>query len=225
MHSTRVRQGSSCMPELVVAGVDVDQLSAEVFGKGAEDYRIKGRVAAALLERAIRYAIERHRLLADVGSTALFDELTGLYNRRGLLTVAGPLFKMVGRLKKHMVLLFLDLDNLKAVNDTWGHKAGDLALMETADLLRQSFRESDMAARVGGDEFAVVAMGVSAESGELLVARLQEWVRVQNALGRHDWQLSLSVGLAYSDPDPPSSLEALLALAHALMYHQKPATH
>src|SRR5207244_3639864 len=131
------------------------------------------------------------------------------------------LCRTVDQPDKELTLLFLDVDNLKRINDAWGHRAGDLALMETAVLLRETFRESDVLARLGGDEFAVLAVGASAESALLLVARLEEQLRAHNASANRPYHLSLSVGLASSNPDRPCSLDALLERADSRMYEQK----
>jgi two-component system, cell cycle response regulator len=221
---SRLHAEEAGVPILVLTGLNDHQLSAQAVRRGAQDYLIKGKMTSDLLGRAIRYAIERHRRLAEVDAKALVDELTGLYNRRGLLSVAGPLCRTAGRLRKGMALLFIDVDNLKQINDTLGHiEAGDLALKETASLLRETFRESDILARVGGDEFAVLAVGVSPGGGARLAARLEENVRAHNAHGGRPYHLSLSVGLAYYDPERPCALEALLSRADGLMYQQKRA--
>jgi diguanylate cyclase (GGDEF)-like protein len=122
-----------------------------------------------------------------------------------------------------MALLFIDLDGMKQINDTLGHEVGDLALSETADLLRQTFRESDVLARLGGDEFAVLAVGVSVDNGALLAARLEQNLRLHNACAPRRYHLSLSMGVAHCDPERPCSLDALLDRADGLMYAQKQA--
>lgn len=220
---SRLHAAEPEVPILVLTGLNDHQLSAQAVRNGAQDYLVKGKITGDLLGQAIRHAIERHRFVAEVNSHALVDELTGLYNRRGLLSVAGPMCKTASRLKKGMALLFIDLDNMKRINDTLGHKEGDRALTEAAAVLRETFRESDILARLGGDEFAVLAIGVSAEGGLLLESRLQEQVRSHNAHASRGYHLSLSVGLAHYDPERPCSIEALLNQADGRMYQQKQA--
>lgn len=113
---------------------------------------------------------------------SLTDELTGLYNRRGFFTLAEQQLKIANRLKKGPVLLSIDLDDLKWINDTFGHVEGDRALKETAHILRESFRDSDVMARIGGDEFVVLQL-VDEDSGaaETLTERLQNNLEVFNA--------------------------------------------
>lgn len=86
------------------------------------------------------------------------DELTGLYNRRGFITLARQQLKIASRMNKGMLLLFADFDELKRINDIFGHKAGDRALLGVSDILKGIFRESDIIARIGGDEFVVLAV-------------------------------------------------------------------
>jgi diguanylate cyclase (GGDEF)-like protein len=121
--------------------------------------------------------------------------------------------------------IFADLDGLKNINDTHGHSSGDQALVDISEVLRKSFRESDILGRIGGDEFAVLAMDVSALDGadKMLVARLQEHLQVFNAQAARPYQLSLSVGAALFQPECPRPLEEILEEADARMYEQKRA--
>ncbi len=154
-------------------------------------------------------------------SLSVIDELTGLYNRRGFLAFAKQQLKLAQRNRRGLLLLFVDLDGMKWINDNLGHSAGDAALMETAAVLQETFRESDIIARMGGDEFAVI--GVEADRGTERVARerLDERVRQKNSERGRSFQLSLSIGSAYFDPDEPCSLDELLDQADASMYEQK----
>jgi diguanylate cyclase (GGDEF)-like protein len=219
----RLHEGEPNVPILVVTGFQNDQLPTQAIRQGAQDYLVKGKVNGEALARSITYAIERQRLLEEVNTCSMIDELTGLYNRRGLQAVAAPLCKTVDRLKNGVALLFIDLDNLKGINDTIGHKEGDRALRETADVLKETFRESDVLARLGGDEFVVLAIGASAASLPLLEERLRATVRAHNAQEGRVYHLSLSVGVAHYDPKRPRSFKELLNQADALMYEQKRA--
>jgi two-component system cell cycle response regulator len=219
----RLKADESNLPVIVLTGLD-DRATAELaVRQGAQDYLVKGQVSCELLVRSIRYAIERHRLLAEVKASSLIDELTGLYNRRGLLAAAEVMFKMSARLEKGITLVFIDLDGMKKINDSLGHHSGDRALIDAAAVLKQTFRESDVLARLGGDEFAAIAAGTTADSGLLLEARLQDRVRARNAAEECPYLLSLSVGLVYCDPDRPWSIQQMLRLADVRMYEQKRA--
>ena len=147
------------------------------------------------------------------------DELTGLYNRRGFLTLGPQYLKMADRNKQTALLLFADLDGLKAINDTQGHRAGDQALRDIATILQRTFRASDVLARLGGDEFAVLVMESWMKSAGKIKARLQRSLRGYNATA--SLPLSLSLGIARYDQEHQCSLEELLDQADAAMYEQK----
>lgn len=171
---------------------------------------------------------ERERLLEKVKeseekyrSLALIDELTGIYNRRGLLTLGEHYLRIVRRQKKGIYMLYADFDDLKKINDTWGHQEGDLALIETANVLKNNFRESDIIARIGGDEFVVIPVGTTVDSVDIVFARLNKAIEINNSEGNHAYRLSLSVGIAFYDPEHPVSIEELLAQADKSMYDRK----
>jgi diguanylate cyclase (GGDEF)-like protein len=169
----------------------------------------------------LRDITELVRLREELRTMALVDDLTGLNNRRGFLTLGQQQLKLADRNKKGMFLLFSDLDDLKGINDSYGHQEGDLALIETASVHRESFRKSDIIARVGGDEFAVLAIESHKGSGEILATRLQENLKTHNEQNKHCYKLSISVGLDYYDPTCPRSIDELLDRADRSMYEQK----
>ena len=159
---------------------------------------------------------EREELLR---SQSTMDELTGLHNRRGFLTLAQEYLKLADRNREAVLLVFADLDDLKAVNDTLGHRAGDQALQDVAAILKQTFRASDVVARLGGDEFAILAMETPLASQEGVLARLNQNLAAHNA--ERGTPLSLSLGVAGYDREHPCAIEELLARADAAMYAQK----
>jgi two-component system cell cycle response regulator len=169
----------------------------------------------------LRDITELVRLREELRTMALVDDLTGLNNRRGFSTLAQQQLKLSNRAKRGMFLLFSDLDNLKWINDTFGHHEGDQALIETANIHRETFRQSDIIARVGGDEFAVLAVEAQQDSGDILAARLEESLRTHNAQKNRHYELSISVGLDYYDPACPCSIDELLDRADRSMYEQK----
>ncbi len=164
---------------------------------------------------------ERKRVEEDLRSLSITDYLTGLYNRRGFLILAEQPRNLAKRLNKKLLLLFVDIDGLKRINDTRGHRQGDRALIEIADLLRGTFRQSDLIARVGGDEFVVLGIVVPEENAEKITARLQANLDARNARGDLGYALTISRGLACSNPENPCSIDELLAQADALMYEHK----
>jgi diguanylate cyclase (GGDEF)-like protein/PAS domain S-box-containing protein len=155
-------------------------------------------------------------------SLTIIDELTQLYNRRGFLTLAERHLKLAARRKVGVFLLFADLDGLKTINDTYGHLAGDRALVSAADVLRRTFRSADIIARLGGDEFTVFPLEAASESGSLLIHRLEEAVQADNdANAARGFRLALSVGIARFEPDTSWTIDQLLDQADRALYAQK----
>ncbi len=222
----RVRLGPVDVPIVVLTGLADEKMAVDAVNAGAQDYLVKGRDDPAILARAIRYARERHRMTSELRKLALVDELTGLNNRRGFMMVAEHHAKLADRDRSAFEVLFIDLNNMKKINDTLGHQGGDRALTETADLLRKTFRESDVLGRVGGDEFCVLLAADPAKgdgSGQAAGAaiRLRDNLERHNAASTTPFELSLSIGGATYDPDEPESIDDLLARADQAMYEEK----
>jgi diguanylate cyclase (GGDEF)-like protein/PAS domain S-box-containing protein len=180
-----------------------------------------GGTLAVLTDITGRKAMEE-----EIKALSLRDELTTLYNRRGFLTLADLHLKTANRLKKKLAVLYLDMDNLKRINDGGGHKLGDRALEEIAFILKKSFREADVVGRLGGDEFCVLAMETNQplDSG-VLVKRLREKLDHFNARSAAEagFTLSISIGVFTRDPDDPLAIEEMLSRADMLMYDEKRA--
>ncbi len=151
---------------------------------------------------------------------ALTDDLTCLYNRRGFFAAATQQLKLARRNAQGLLLFFCDVDNLKTINDSHGHREGDLAIVRAAGALEQTFRGSDILARLSGDEFAVLTTESSSQSQEVILRRLEKSLKKSNA-NQSRYRVSLSIGLARFDPKHPVSLGALLAQADQAMYEQK----
>ncbi len=157
----------------------------------------------------------------ELESLSLRDELTGLSNRRGFFTLGQQQIKIARRLRNDVFLFYVDVDQLKKVNDTSGHPAGDRLLIAVATILKETLRESDIIARIGGDEFAVLAMRSQRGGEKVVIGRLEDRVRAHNLAGPKRTRLSLSIGLVRCDPKQDISLEECLARADYQMYRQK----
>jgi diguanylate cyclase (GGDEF)-like protein len=168
-------------------------------------------VKQALLDRELRYL-------------ALTDDLTCLYNRRGFFAAATQQLKLAQRNAQALLLLFCDVNNLKKINDTYGHQEGDLALIRTADALEQTFRSSDIVSRLGGDEFVVLALEASNQTEEVIRRRLEKNLKKVSA-GELRYALSLCVGVARFDPKRAVTLGELMVLADKAMYGKKQNDH
>ena len=209
------------VPMIILSGLADEDLAARIVMEGAQDYLVKGKFDSHLLARAIRYAIERHKTKAELRSLSLSDELTGLHNRRGFLTLAEQQIKIANRLRKRLLLIYADMDNLKWINDTLGHKEGDQALKDLAGLLSQTFRASDLVARMGGDEFAVLGLEESVADFKKIRARLQQKAGSRKGASEKPYRLSFSMGFVQYDPEKVEGIDELLARADRLMYEEK----
>lgn len=217
----RLHQEAPHLPVVVLTGMADESLGVQAVQDGAQDYLVKGQVDGHLLARSLRYAMERHRGKEVLRSQALTDELTGLYNRRGFMALAAQQLKLAGRGRREFLLISADLDGMKHINDTFGHQEGDRALRDTARVLKQTFRESDLMARLGGDKFAVLMIDAAAERDATIAARLEANLEAHNTASGGLYNLSLSLGTARFRPDQSTSLEELLAQADEAMYAQK----
>lgn len=157
----------------------------------------------------------------ELRKLSFIDELTGLNNRRGFTILAKQHIKIAERLKRHAALIYADMDNMKWINDTLGHKEGDRALLEFADILRSNVRASDIVARWGGDEFVALILEPADGEGEILCSRLQEALHAYNSEDTRPFKLSISFGLTHYDPENPCTLEELLENGDRLMYEHK----
>lgn len=172
------------------------------------------------LQRAVLCVVKRSLLDRELRSLALTDDLTGLYNRRAFLALATQQLRVMRRRGQGLLLFFADVDNLKDINDSYGHREGDLALTRAADALERTFRDSDIMARLGGDEFGVLALEATCPSQEGMLHRLEQ--RLQESNGDESrYQLSLSAGVARFDPKHSASLGDLMAQADQAMYEEK----
>jgi diguanylate cyclase (GGDEF)-like protein/PAS domain S-box-containing protein len=164
---------------------------------------------------------DRKRMEEELRSLSLTDELTGLHNRRGFLTLATQYLKIVNRMKNTIPILYADIDHLKTINDTFGHQEGDRAVIEAARILKETFRESDVVARIGGDEFVVMPATINNASLDTVLARLHKNISLVNARAGRRYEISMSYGIAFYDPEQPCGIEELLNRGDKMMYEDK----
>ena len=221
-----VRHAAQTTPIVVLHDRHDEQLATRALQEGAQDYLVKEEIDRALLFRVVRYACERHRLMASLQSLALTDTLTGLYNRHGFVTIAEEQLKLAQRNRNSMALAFIDLDGMKRINDELGHEFGDQALIATARILKSTFRASDLIARLGGDEFIVLGLGVQANAIGRIHKRLMHNLAVHNK-SQSLMTVAFSVGFASykASRRDQKTIEQLMTEADQAMYAEKHSHH
>jgi diguanylate cyclase (GGDEF)-like protein len=186
--------------------VEVEQRTKELANRTIE------------LEKALDVVQETSEKLERL---SVMDELTGLYNRRGFLTLARQQISMKERKNNDLLLVFYDIDGLKKINDTLGHSFGDYAIVSLANLLRKAFRSTDIIARIGGDEFVILAIECTIREYNKIKSRLDHSIDEFNASNDRKFQLSVSAGAAPCDPDSKFTIEQLMEEADAELYKEK----
>ncbi len=190
---------------------------AEVFG-GINALKQQSEARAAL-------ELERDKLIVSLREQSTTDFLTGLPNRRAFFDAAQAELARARRHGFHLVLMLLDVDFFKKINDTAGHAAGDLALKAVAHTLKHARRQGDLVARLGGEEFVVLLTHCEPDDGWRFAERLREALAAQDIMlaeGQPPLRLTVSVGLAASGVHG-LALETLLARADDAMYKAKHA--
>jgi diguanylate cyclase (GGDEF)-like protein/PAS domain S-box-containing protein len=222
----RVASGESLHAEAIRQRRDGSTLHVSIL---ATPIMIDGdQVAVYGIYRNITAHKEIEEALRRLSTT---DELTGLYNRRGFFLVAEQQRRLAIRKKAELLLLYIDIDNFKSINDQHGHLEGDRVLADIGQLLRNCYRDSDILARVaggidvlarmGGDEFVVLAVDAGVEGEAILVRRLRERLAAYNTERNAGYVISLSVGAVRVAPNPETTIDAALAAADRLMYEDK----
>ena len=208
---------------------------------GADDYltkpfdrhelRMRVKAGARVVElqnslrqqvRELEQAVAERKLAEDaLRNLSLTDHMTGLYNHRGFYNLAEHQTKMTRRSKHKSLLIYADMDGLKQINDTMGHKVGSEAINAVADILRQTFRDCDIIARLGGDEFAVLAPNVSLSEADKMIERLRNNLSTYNEAGHHPFPLALSIGAVEINDTSEMAIEEQMARADEAMYREK----
>ena len=241
-------QSTPHLPEVVVPGIvqpiellldavkklplapELDELVAALHSAAIENIRIHQELEKLLLQRVTELEAANEELRAETNlrremeakvlHLSLTDEMTGLNNRRGFLLRAEQMLKLVDRVQTRGWLIYIDLDGLKRINDRMGHDAGDRLIASAAKVLRESFRDSDILGRVGGDEFVVFAAGSSTPATEI-EERLNHNIAHQNFCHPNEAPLSMSIGVIRCDPHSLHNLEEMIHQADAAMYIEK----
>jgi two-component system cell cycle response regulator len=207
-------------PIVILSESEDESLAIEALQQGVQDFLAKDQLDGGALARSLRYSIERHRLQKMLQNLSLLDDLTGLHNHRGFLALAQQHLRMIQR-KGAALLVYVDLDDLKLINDRYGHLEGNRALIVTANVIRACFRQSDILARLGGDEFCVLMTDAGQDSAQQVRKRLQQRLDFINALPSSRFRIALSVGFADVPAVRQPPLEELIRIADVRMYEEK----
>ena len=164
---------------------------------------------------------ERKKMEESLRNLSVTDDLTNLYNRRGFLSFAEHHIQAADRKKQKLLLILIDLDGLKLINDAFGHKEGDMALIDTAEIIKNTFRKSDLIARVSGDEFVALTTDTKLNAAQAIRERMEENIAAHNAKQKRLYKISLSFGISIYDPYHPSTIDRLIVKADELMYMDK----
>ncbi len=206
---------------ILLTGMDNRKVDIEATNAGAMDYLVKQELNASLLERSIRYALKRKHIEEKLIALAQHDPLTGLANRSKFHLALSEKIEMAKRRQDQFVVILLDLDNFKEVNDTLGHSTGDTLLKYTSKRINQTLRNTDIIARLGGDEFAVIAQFRDVGEGSAQVAeRLIEELSRPLELDYQQVNTGASIGIAIY-PHDGSTPESLLKNSDLAMYKSK----
>ena len=210
-----IRERAPSVPVIAIAsGTDDDP--GRAIDAGASDV-LPQDAGPELLARAVRYATDLQRMEAELHRRQVIDELTGLYNARGLEQLASHHLALADRTKEPVVLVFVKLDALGELDLVTDASERSKLVTDTATVLRTAVRTSDVIARVGLGSFCVLLTGDASGAESLVLSRLVEAVASSNARGARTAQLSLSVGAAAYDPEDPIALEQLIAEADRRM--------
>lgn len=217
----RLRERFAFVPVVLLTASEDPEIEASALRAGAQDFLGKDELTARTLRRVVRYAIERHRTQVDLVRLSTRDELTGLLNRRGFFMSAEPLARLAERSGRPFVVFFADLDGLKEINDAHGHAAGDQTIRDAGWILSHTFRSADIVARIGGDEFAIIAPEAGPDTIEIMLRRITGWQDERNREPGRPFPISLSLGGVAWTPDEPRTLDMMLSEADMACYAAK----
>jgi len=206
-----------------------EQFGYFVFRQGSYDptiYSMLGIVIASIVSssKVFSMELERNRQLEETNDNlnriSYTDEMTEILNRRGFIMMGQQQINLSIQLQKQGLVIFGDMDNLKKINDTYGHEAGDRAIIAEAKMLQKLFRNSDIIGRLGGDEFGIVAAGLDEQVFSRLQTRLADMCAEWNSTSGEPFHLSISLGTVTFSEDQ-SDLISLLKIADARQYEAK----
>ena len=218
----RVQALSPGLPVLIFAAPAERDIAQRALETGASDYLLKGHIDHRSLLRALQCILWRRHEAAQAQQGGLMDELTGLFTRDAFLRLAVRHFDEARRQDATLAMLCLNVQDLEHVNREQGQREGDRVLFDTAELLRKSFRRTDLIGRTGGDEFAVLAVDAAEPSAPILRQRVERRVQALNQSAQRPLPVSLDIGVRLARPARGGSLQDLFLDAEADLEAHKP---
>lgn len=225
----RIQRQEPAVPMVVITGKGDELVASRMIQAGAYEYMPKSMISAEHLTRIIINTLEKARLMREVqeahkkmAELSIMDELTGLFNRRYFKGALQQEWSRARRYGTDLVLCILDLDHFKGVNDQYGHSAGDLVLTKVGRMLRDWTRQTDVACRYGGEEFAIILPATRIDSARTMSERFREAVAGQTfSHGGRSFQLTVSIGMAAISDDGIQTVKDLIDRADDALYQAK----
>lgn len=207
-------------PIIVSTSQGNERTAVELMKLGIQDYIVKRDLSTDIFDESIALATQRHVNQTELLYQATHDPLTGLLNRQAFLNKLNHIFKEARRYNRAFELCFIDVDNFKQINDTYGHGVGDEVLKYIADLLQSNLRETDVITRMGGDEFVLIIQESTPAESKQIAQKLQKSLTLPLQFNGHSFKLSLSIGIASYDETCESTAE-LTNRADQALYRTK----
>ncbi|NLM98261.1 MAG: diguanylate cyclase [Halanaerobiaceae bacterium] len=209
------------IPIIMVTAITEGETLKRAFELGAFDYIKKpiDRIEVlARLSAALEYS-EQQKKLQDM---AMRDGLTGLYTHTLLLELLEKECSKARRYKTSLAFLMIDIDHFKKVNDTYGHRAGDMILSLVADTLEINSRRSDVVGRYGGEEFGIVLQDISYDNAWIVCERIRSSVEnFEYRIGDKTVKITISIGMAYKESEAEADFEKMITTADKALYQAK----
>ncbi len=208
--------------ELAIIGISSEGnslLAAQFIKSGANDFIIKQSFLTEEFYSRITQNIENLEHIQTLKDASIKDFLTGLYNRRYFFDVGRKLFANARRDNTHLGCAMIDIDHFKKVNDTYGHEAGDITLCHVTDIMKKRMRETDIVARVGGEEFCILAVNMTVDTATKLFEELRRRIETSAIdIGAQNINVTVSIGVTTALAD---RLDDMVNQADALLYEAK----
>ncbi len=214
-------QNDKIKSKMVITKIDDKSFFIFTTNISGEDNLNENIQVVSLLLGHIKEAFKRIELENKLRKMAIIDNLTGCYNRHYLNHIIEREIKQSRRYKNNIAVMMVDVNDLKMVNDTYGHNIGDFVIRKVADIILSSIRESDVAIRYGGDEFLII-MPRTGKEAEILKNRLENNVNEWNLNNSHlPFPISIAIGYAYWEPSSGASINDVISIADKKMYENK----